>query len=84
MIISDEQARLAAEYLRTGHGSDARSASSRTVSGDLLARVRESVDELPDVRADRVAQAKAALADQPSPEEVAGKLIGRVVSDSLR
>lgn len=84
MIISDEQVRLAAEYLRSPHEVGAVVAVSSDVSGELMDRVRASVAGLPDVRQDRVAEAKAMLNDRPSSEEVAGKLIGRVVSDSLR
>jgi hypothetical protein len=43
------------------------------------------MDEVPDVRADRVALARTHLADGlVTADEVANKLIGRVVSDSLR
>ncbi len=40
---------------------------------------------VPDVRADRVAEAREMLlTDIPASDVVAGKLIGRVLSDSIR
>lgn len=84
MIISDEQVRLAAEYLRAPRVETANDSALGDVSGDLMERIRASVADVPDIRPDRVAEAKAMLRDRPSAEEVAGKLIGRAVSDSLR
>lgn len=86
MMISDEQVRRAVEYLRT---SDAYTVSlpseSDSSAKELVVRVVESLRELPDVRPDRVEHAKLLMAeDLPSAEELAAKLIGRVVSDSLR
>lgn len=49
---------------------------------DLVIR---ELRDLPDVRADRVQQAREMLSSEvPSPDMVAGKLIGRVLSDSIR
>ncbi len=89
MIISDEQVRRAVEYLQTtGPNSD--SPSSRCVSHDdvsveLVDRVRVALSTTPDFRADRVAQARELLAAGPlSSADVAEKMIGRIISDSIR
>lgn len=86
MMISDEQVRRAVEYLRT---SDAYTVSLPSESDpdarELVGRVVESLNELPDVRSDRVEHAKLLMAQEfPTADELATKLIGRVVSDSLR
>jgi len=52
---------------------------------NLVKRVLEEVDSLPDVREERVAAARALLdSDLPDSEELAAKLIGRAVSDAIR
>ncbi|MCE5203846.1 MAG: hypothetical protein LLG24_06530 [Actinomycetia bacterium] len=87
MIISDEQVHRVVEYLHTAKEQTGgeRPLIRCDVPGELVARVVREVNGLPDVRGDRVEQARAALAfDPPAPDEVATKLIGRVLSDSLR
>ena len=87
MMISDEQVQRVIECLQT---SDEYRVTSRTDTGrernsDLVDRVVREVSNMPDVRGDRVEQARAMMAfNPPDPELVAGKLIGRVLSDSLR
>lgn len=87
MIISDEQVQRVVEYLQT---SDAYQIAAPSCvfdysSSQIVDRVVESLRDVPEVRADRVEQARAMLAEQmPSAEVVAAKLIGRVLSDSLR
>lgn len=85
MIISEEQVRLAVEYLRTSDEYSCRSAQSPAVSDELLARISAVMLDVPDVRVERLAEARQrCVVTLPSSEEIAGKLIGRVVSDSIR
>ena len=86
MIISDEQVRLAAQYLRTSdaYGDPPRQARDSS-DPQLIDRIVHTVEGLPDVREDRVAQARESVSSGiPDAETVASKLIGRVLSDSVR
>ncbi len=84
MIISDEQARAAAQYLKANpaqgcdlHGCD--------VSPAIMQAARAAVDGAPDLRADRVAEARERMAGHAlDSRDVADKMISRIVSDSLR
>ncbi len=86
MIISDEQAKLAAAYLRErktpvqGGPSEA----ALDTPTDLVDRARAAIAALPDTRADRVSEAKEQLAALPGAQDVASKMLSRIVSDSLR
>ncbi len=53
---------------------------------DIPAAVSRRLASVPPVRPDRVAAARARLAggDAPTADEVAGKLVGRLVCDRLR
>lgn len=87
MIISDEQVRRAVEYLRTSeeHQDDPAATVGEPASTELVSRVRAEVERLPDVREDRIAHARVLMADDlPPAEELASKLIGRIISDSVR
>jgi len=86
MMISDEQVRRAVEYLRTSDEYPvAVESESDPAALALVDRVVEALREIPDVREDRVAHARVLMDDSlPSAEELANKLIGRVVSDSIR
>ncbi len=87
MIISDKQARLAFECLHTTEGGEEVDASdiASKVPRELLERVNEALSEMPETRTDRVAQAKADLADGVySAGDVAHKIIARAICDSLR
>ena len=88
MIISQQQVQKAVEYLRTPSGSAAASHSGTAydaVSPEFLERVHKVIDECPETRADRVEHARACVqGSAPSSDEVAEKMIGRIVSDSLR
>ena len=85
MIISEEQVRLAVEYLRTSDEYPDTAIHSVAVSDELLARISLAMLEIPDVRVDRLAEARErCVATSPSSEEIAAKLIGRVLSDSIR
>jgi hypothetical protein len=83
MIISEEQARLAAQYLQ---GSNPMGAHRHAeVSPELMARVVAAVDRCPECRAERVEQAITDMgAGSPGSREVAEKMISRIISDSLR
>lgn len=85
MMISEEQVRLAVEYLRTSDAYPGSVVRPEAVSKELLARISAAMLEVPDVRPDRVAEARArCVVTAPSSEEIAAKLIGRVLSDSIR
>ena len=86
MMISDEQVRRAVDYLRTSDEHDRpleRVTDPKAI--ELVDRVVEALRELPDVRLDRVEHARELVRDAlPSSDELARKLIGRVVSDAIR
>lgn len=87
MIISDEQVRRVVEYLHTpDHITDSPPAAGHVdPSADFMRLVMCELQTVPDVRADRVAEAREMLlTDIPASDVVAGKLIGRVLSDSIR
>ena len=85
MIISDEQARRAREYLRdTGPTTDSCAVPDDLPQG-LVDRVRAAVLAVPETREDRVEHAREVLSGSGiSGVEVADKMIARIVSDSLR
>ncbi len=88
MIISEEQVRLAVAYLQTPEGDHVAHigrTSSAAVTPELLAKVTAACETLPDTRSDRVEHGRDMVAGvQPSGSEVAQKMIGRIISDSLR
>jgi hypothetical protein len=84
MIISAEQVRLATEYLRSERADEQVPAPCTAVAPDLVERVKREIEESPETREDRVASARESLDGGISSDEVADKLIGRVISDSLR
>lgn len=86
MIISDEQAKLAAAYIRErGNGDVPGPVGARSdVSEALVEKVRRSVESMPETRTDRVAEARSLLHEQPGADAVASKMLSRIVSDSLR
>ena len=91
MIISEEQVQRAIEYLQTSetHGTGDGGAHpvpvDLLVPSELLSRVTAALSELPDVREDRVAEARMRInGTRPASEDVASKLIGRVISDAIR
>jgi len=84
MIISDEQVQRALDYLHTPTANRA-DVPTCSVSEDLVARVRQALQELPETRDERVNEAKERLQDDPpSADDIAAKIIGRAISDSLR
>ena len=88
MIISDEQARRAREYLRdTGPttASYTGCAASDNLPQGLVDKVRAAVLAVPETREDRIEHAREILSGSGiSGAEVADKMIARIVSDSLR
>ena len=86
MIISDEQVRLACEYLHHTSGQTAfESHPYAAASPELMERVRVSLAGVPETRHDRVEEARAMMATEgPSCEVIAQKMIGRIISDSIR
>lgn len=84
MIISDEQARLAAQYLRTGRSNRCGSIDCH-VDGDVVARAVAAATSAPDSRIERVEEARHRLdLGTVDSREVAAKMISRIVSDSIR
>jgi hypothetical protein len=84
MKISDEQVRQAVEYLQTPGESHAQPLSE-SVSSECLERARSVIETTPDVRDDRLDSAREMLDGcGPSSTEVAEKMLGRIVSDSIR
>jgi hypothetical protein len=86
MMISDEQVEQVLAFVRSGGTCGERTGCvSRSLSPDLAERIEASMAAAPDVRSDRLERARTHLAGGTvSADEVASKLIGRVVSDSLR
>ena len=85
MIISDEQVRLACEYLHNSGQTAFEPHPHVAASPELLERVRVSLAGVPETRHDRVEEARALIAtDVPSSEVIAQKMIGRIISDSIR
>ncbi len=83
MQISNEQARLAAEQLRST--PDEPLPDTPHISRELMARVFEEIDHCPETRRDRVAAAKEHLEHgEPESSDVARMMISRIVSDALR
>jgi len=88
MIISEEQVRRALEYLQTSKREGAPDTGpfvGPQIPTELIDRIRDAVSTAPDTREDRIAHARELLAGTgPTSVEVAEKMIGRIVSDSLR
>lgn len=84
MMISDEQARLAADYLLASCNAHDCGASS-AVSDVTFAAACAVAERTPDTRSDRVNRARALLG---SPEytsrDIASKMISRIISDCIR
>lgn len=84
MIISDEQARAAAAYLKStglkpciGHAC--------VVPDEVIRMAVRAAEEAPDLREDRVAEARERLGSgSVDSSEVAEKMLSRIVSDALR
>lgn len=84
MMISDEQARLAADYLLASCSTHECGVYS-AVSDRTLAAARAVVERTPDTRSDRVLRARALLRSPDyTSHDIASKMISRIVSDCLR
>jgi hypothetical protein len=87
MMISDEQVRRACAYLHqsnNGHAADAGHAHA-AASPELVERVRVSLAGMPETRQERVEEARALIAAEGmSSDAIAQKMIGRIISDSIR
>jgi hypothetical protein len=79
MIISDEQVRGALRYLHTTECGDLAGSPCATgsVPVDLLERISDRLRMTPETRSERIAGG-------PTSEDVAAKIIGRAISDSVR
>ncbi len=89
MIISDDQVRRAVECLRAGGTGDCegagRSSGSDALPGDLIERVSAAIQAQPDTRDERVSHAREVLGHGGhDSREIVEKMIGRMISDSLR
>jgi hypothetical protein len=86
MIISEQQVQRVLEYLHKHDGPvSARAAVDHNVSPELLERVRVELERFPEMRDDRVAMGREHVASHDvSADEVAAKMIGRIISDSMR
>jgi hypothetical protein len=86
MIISEQQVQLALADLHKAHPVVTSSVvGAEGVSPELIARVRAELARVPDMRADRVAEAREWLAaDDTDSGAVAEKMIGRIISDAIR
>jgi hypothetical protein len=87
MIISEKQVSLVRDYLHTqiAPASQPTTAPSAVVTPDFMDRVRREIALAPETRDDRVAEARELIAGQGmSSDEVAEKMIGRILSDSIR
>lgn len=84
MIISDEQVRRAAEYLRATACERPR-AVAVSLDPVVVSRAVSAALSAPEVRLDRISQAAYVTEGYlPDSEAVAEKLIGRLISDSIR
>jgi hypothetical protein len=83
MIISEQQARLAAQFAEPPNGST--NGSRPDVSPDLMARILLEVESTPELRSERILEARQRLAlDPPAPREIAEKIVARAICDGLR
>ena len=84
MMISDKQARLAADYLLASCSAHECSPSC-AVSDVTLAAACAVAKRTPDPRTDRVLEARAHLdAPEYTSRDIASMMISRIISDSLR
>jgi hypothetical protein len=82
MITSEQQVRLAVRF--AGFPSVSVGVVDPRVSPELMSRVLDAIDSTPDIRKDRVAEARARLAaEPPSPREIAETIIASAILDAL-
>ena len=90
-MISEEQVRRAVEYLQTSDEYwadkywEASVLDPHALPEDLMRRVNALLASMPELRDDRIDEARVFLADPlPAADELAAKVIGRILSDSIR
>lgn len=84
MIISEEQARRAARY-RLTQDEHATGTPHADVPPEVLELARKAASSAPDIRADRIEEARTRLdAGEFDAHDIANKMLSRIVSDSLR
>jgi hypothetical protein len=85
MIISEQQVQRVLEYLHSNEGPVAGHVAVDHVSPELVERVRVELARFPEMRDDRVALGREFVAShEVTSDEVAAKMIGRIISDSMR
>jgi hypothetical protein len=86
MMISDDEVDRVSEYLQRGGAYSVTSRGSRALPDqEFLDSVVSFVCSLPDVREERVEEARRRMAAaMPDSHEVASKMIGRALSDRVR
>ena len=83
MIISEEQARLAFQYIESPPESTG--IHRPDVSSELMERILLAIDEVPETRPDRVVRARERLEMGVfGNDEVAQMIIARAICDALR
>ncbi|PKQ15997.1 MAG: hypothetical protein CVT67_06745 [Actinobacteria bacterium HGW-Actinobacteria-7] len=84
MIISDEQAYMAATQLATSTYASIDTIGPK-VGDDVIQRARLAALRAPDAREDRIMDAKTRLlAGLPNSTEIATKMVARILCDALR
>jgi hypothetical protein len=84
MIISEEQAKLAARYARS-HGETASDSHHVDVPPELIELATAAAKSAPDIRPQRIEDAKERMGTgELDSRDVAVKMLSRIVSDSLR
>jgi hypothetical protein len=87
MIISEQQVRLVLEYLHTKKQPMAARdlPEGEGVTDDLVERIKREIAGAPETSDERVAMGREFVASHSvTSAEVAEKMIGRMISDSLR
>jgi len=87
MIISDEQVSRALSCIVNSASpvSAGYRLGSKPLDVGLVARIQHSMDAIPEIRSDRIEQARRNMQHQKvGSSEIAHKMIGRLISDSLR
>lgn len=84
-MISDEQVRRVAECLEADSRPSTTPATNEVPDPSLIAGIVDMLCNSPEIRYDRVEHARRMIAgNMPDSGELASKLVGRVISDSLR
>jgi hypothetical protein len=91
MMISDEQVRRALEFLRSQTAdvdariADVPSSAHMNVDPIVIAHATALAASAPELRQDRIEHARHLLSEHPpTSEEVAVRMLSRIVADSLR